>query len=135
LNPRPDRVYKLAYKGCVETGLEHYLDIGYDVVAFEKGGPTISGCRQQKVGEPIEYQGSILVSIDAQRAKEIELYGEWGDAEHPESGQAEVDRLEEMIIDKRGGIDPLRGLHATCARAGMVFYNDTEPLRPSYEEP
>lgn len=128
LNPRPDRVYKLAYKGCPDTGVNHYLQIGYNIVQKEKGGVDIAGSNT-KMGQDIEYKGCVLVEIDAQKALEHEQNGVWGD-----TGQAEADRLEDLIIDKRGGIDPLRGMHAQAARAGMVFKNETEGPKNVLEE-
>jgi hypothetical protein len=61
------------------------------------------------------------MEIDKDKYAEIAQHGPDGI-----SGQANADAIEAQILDKRGGIDQLRGLHGMGRDAGFRFENDIE---------
>lgn len=109
INARPDMKYVGAARG---TGaVEEYLNRGYEVVIAEEGGPRFSR-KTSKLGDPIEYNGHVLMCISRESADWIDQYGEDG-----ESGWAEADKIEAHIIDKRGmQKDLMRGLHGNYVK-------------------
>jgi hypothetical protein len=79
-NAMPDRHYVWANKGCPYTGVRKYLSMGYQVETHRRGGPKIAGMSdQQNValdGQEMEFEGSVLMSIEKERREAIEQYGE-----------------------------------------------------------
>jgi hypothetical protein len=116
VNPDPNKKYVWAFKGSPEYGPEEYENMGYNVEEYRKGGVTCS-MRTSKEGQPVEWMDNVLMSIDKERADDIEQYGLYGD-----SGQCRADEIEDKVVRERGGVDKLRGLH------GMRVTNSTEPL-------
>ncbi len=99
-----DKHYVYVNKSDADA-MAHYDAAGYEVEYLREGGVRPAGGKTVKLGEPIEMRGMQLMSVTAERAAQIELEGVDGD-----SGQLEADRVENMIIDRRG-YDPLRGMH------------------------
>lgn len=104
-NADPDRHYVYVNKGDPDA-MAHYDAAGYEVVTLEPGGVCPAGGKTVRNGEPIEMRGLVLMSVSKERQAQIELEGADGNA-----GQAEADRIEQLIVDRRG-FDPLRGMHS-----------------------
>jgi hypothetical protein len=124
-NTDPGRRYIQVDKSAQIHGIEYWEDVGYRVETFtgEPGCLRFRRARNVRAGEPLEAYGQVVMSVEMARHEEIEKYGPDG-----VSGQKSVDDLERQIVKKRGGFDPLRGLHGGMTRA-LDFANDTEPLR------
>jgi hypothetical protein len=100
-----------------------YKFMGYQIETYEKGGVKLAVV-ESKEGEAIEYQDSVLMSIDLQKKKEIDMYGAEGD-----SGWSEATKLEERIIDRRGAqADLMRGISG--ARGYVGVSSEIQPLMP-----
>lgn len=104
-NQDPDKHYVFVNKGDLDA-MSFYDSVGFDVEVLKENGVRPMGGRTGKIGDPIEVRGMILHSISKERQAEIEMHGADGD-----SGQADADRIEQDIIDRRG-FDPLRGMHS-----------------------
>lgn len=122
LNKDPNRWYVLvAYEPKHMIG--EYKFMGYQIETYEKGGVKLAVVETRE-GEAIEYQDSVLMSIDLQKKKEIDMYGPEGD-----SGWAEATKLEERIIDRRGAqADLMRGISG--ARGYVGVSSEILPLMP-----
>jgi len=119
LNRRPDMYYVAVSKDGEAIG--QYEGMGYAIERYEEGGPRFS-LRTVKIGEPIEYRGTVLMSIAQETKDWIDQYGDDG-----ESGWAMADKLEDKILDKSGAQkDLMRGLHGGYVKV----IHEVEPLRP-----
>jgi len=116
VNPDPNKKYIWAPKGSGEFHVDDYHSMGYDVEEYTAGGVTTSA-RTSKKGSTIEWMDTVLMSIDKERADEIEQHGLFDD-----SGQERADEVDNSIL-KPGGVDKLRGLHG----AGVEYQNNTRP--------
>jgi hypothetical protein len=103
-NRDPDKHYVYVNKGDAES-FATYDAAGYEIETLTQMGVRPAGGKTGKLGEAIEVRGMVLMSISKDRFNEIEQFGVDGN-----SGQSEADRLEQMILDRRG-FDPLRGQH------------------------
>jgi hypothetical protein len=121
MNQDPSKHYVLPHMGDEECGAAYYESIGYLPVEYEEGGVRLSG-RPPKKGAQIEFMGHVLMEIDQSRKDEIDKEGLFGN-----SGQDRADLIEEQIVEKKGGVDTLRGLHGIGARHGFKYENKTEP--------
>jgi hypothetical protein len=120
VNPDPNKKYVFVPKGSGEFCVDDYSSMGYDVEKYSPGGVTTSGRTAEK-GQPIEYMDNVLMSIDKERADQVEQYGLFDD-----SGQERADIIEEAMIQK-GGVDKLRGLHGNIPGvAGVEYINETK---------
>lgn len=105
-NAREDKKYVFVNQGDPHTGVGHYKTLGYQVEEYNHETDVHLKSVTPELGQPPEKAGSILMSIDRERADEIEEFGEDGD-----TGQTGADEQERQIVSKRGGVDELRGLH------------------------
>lgn len=131
----PNRHYVRVYKAAQYQGIEFYEELGFEVEYIrEHGGPQLPGgaFRKRKVGDAIEYQDHVLMSIPLDKWHEIEQNGVDGDG-----GQRAADALEDRIIDKSKGVeDPLRGMHGIRGRQNpRVIYtqNATSQAEPEID--
>jgi len=116
-NARPDR----HYVGVDQHGnaVSDYESRGYEVEIAEEAGVRWNR-RTCKLGEPLEYMGHVLMSIDINEHKRIEREGDHGDG-----GQELADRIESAILDKSGAQrDLMRGLSGGYVR----LENDVKPM-------
>lgn len=105
-NRDPHKHYVYVFEGDQEHGIAYYRSIGYQVEEHTKDGVAPMAGVTGKPGEPISMRGHTLMSCPMERRMEIEEYGPDG-----VTGQALADEIDGVILDKRGGIDHLRGLH------------------------
>jgi len=120
MNQDEGRIYALVYKADQMQGMEYYEYLGYEVEKSRKGGPRLAVGRTSKPGQPIEFMGHVLMSIDKETYSDINKYGAFGSG-----GQLAADKLEAHIVDKDGGPDPIRGIRNRFMRVE----NEIEPTR------
>lgn len=109
INARPDR----HYVGVDQHGgaVGDYQARGYEIEVAEEAGVRWSR-RTCKLGEPLEYMGHVLMSIDIEEYQDIVQHGE-----HGEGGQKMADQIEAAILDKSGAQrDLMRGLNGGYIR-------------------
>jgi hypothetical protein len=104
-NQDPTKKYKLVYRGD-EATLGDSLEEGWAFEVYREGGPHLGIGVTAKVGEPISYKGSLLMSIDKEKYKDIERYGS---SVTGARGQAYYDEQQKRMIESDGA-DPLRGI-------------------------
>lgn len=120
VNGRPDRVYKLIYKGGGDLNqVPRYLDMGYVVELWgDEANPNRlkfrAGATGRK-GEQMEHQGHVLMSISAEDHAAIEASGD-GQGGH---GQTYVDQIEKAIRRGTGVANPLRGRVGVFGGSGL----------------
>jgi hypothetical protein len=108
-----------------EMGLEYYEHLGYDVEEKRVGGPSVAGGRTTQDGQPITMRGHVLMSCDAETRERLVEVGPDG-----QGGQREIDRLEDRIIDKRSGMDPLRGMVGLYGRSDQPIMSVRKKISP-----
>lgn len=122
--------YVWVHKGSQEFGVDYYAMLGYEPVrAGVDAARPAGGMVTQRAGELVEMRGHVLMACPVEKRDEIERVGLDG-----QSGQEEVDRIEALIIKKRGGMDPLRGIRVQ-GRDGdpiMTFVNETSGPIPEF---
>lgn len=126
----PERHYVWVNKNSPspEYGPEGYEARGYVIEFRRPDGPQVLGGKTVREGEPLEMRGHVLMSLPNAEHAEIQQFGEDGN-----SGQEDADRIEDIIINKRGGFDPLRGV-GVRGRSGMPFVSvENEIQRPQAE--
>ncbi len=76
VNPRPDMKYVLAYAGN-ELGVAKYEALGFTPVVNDgqPNGVKISGGQTSHPGQPVQYRGSILMSIPLEQWEAMERHG------------------------------------------------------------
>lgn len=124
----PNRHYVLAYKGDVETGMHHYLGLGYVVETWRDDGPRFRGGRTGRDGDEMEMRGHVLMSIPIDARRQLEEVGPDG-----VTGQRHIDELEKLIVKRRNTIDVLRGIGGLRGRSGdlaISVSNRTSELEP-----
>jgi hypothetical protein len=90
----------------VGDAMDDYSAAGYVIELDQPGGVKPQGGRlSRKPGEQIEFRGNVLMSCSLERKAEIDEHGVDGD-----SGQRAADAIENRMIDKERGLDPLRGI-------------------------
>ncbi len=128
LNKDPGRVYKAINKNDQMYGVAYYEMIGYVIHKVEAGPKALrfAAGKTGRPGDDLENFGHVIMSVTQERADEIEQFGVTGDG-----GQEEANLVEQRIVNKRGGYDPLRGLH------GVAGYLQVEKRiqRPELESP
>lgn len=114
-NADPRMFYVLAYKGDEDTGLNHYLELGYEVVRHSDDGERLRVGNTGEEGTPIEWKGHVLCRIlKSVRDERLQHGGNgWG------MGLDYVDMVDKKIL-KTGGIDGIRGGHS-----GLDVINET----------
>jgi hypothetical protein len=122
-NPDPTKKYVAVYMNDDNQGPEYYSWMGYTPVEQEAGEDALQwkGGKTVTVGDQLINRGHMLMEIDKDKADDIAQYGPDG-----VSGQENADAIDEQILDKRGGIDQLRGLHGMGREVGFKFENDIE---------
>lgn len=107
VNADPDCHYVWAYKGDQTTGVEYYLQIGYEPVKWSEKGARPAGTRGTN-GQDIERMGHLLMSIAQSERDDIEQHGITGDG-----GLEMVNARSARITGKQGnlltGIPGIRG--------------------------
>lgn len=79
---------------------------GYIVETVQSDGPRVPGALSKTEGEPIVNSvGQVLLSCPAEFKKLVDSIGSDG-----QSGQEDADRIEKLMITKRGLADHLRGV-------------------------
>lgn len=108
LKNRDERLhYTYVYAGDgVDHGPDYYRSIGYEPVEYSADGVAPVAGVTGNPGDQIEMRGHVLMACTLERKAEIDQYGPDG-----VSGQELADEIEEVMIDNRGGLDHLRGLH------------------------
>lgn len=122
LNKDPERWYVLV---ATSPGymVGEYESMGYRVETKEPGGVHLA-IVSSKEGEVIQYQDSVLMSVDLKRKEEIDMLGADG-----ESGWSLATQIESRIIDRRGAqADLMRGIHG--ARGYVGVQSNISPLMP-----
>lgn len=113
-NKDPEMHYVLVDKTNRDLGVSYYESLGYEIVRATREGPSLSGGKTtRKESDVIEHRDLVLMQISKEDLAELEKYGPDGN-----SGQAFADLLEKQILDKRGGMDPLRGLSGVMGKHG-----------------
>ena len=96
-NPDPNKKYVLASSHPNHPmNSIYYESMGYEVERAEVDGVRIELGVPAKIGEPLEWQGCVLLSCSLQRAQEIFESGPTGN-----TGQNYQDKLMEMIRKNR----------------------------------
>jgi len=132
INKRPDRVYKAIDKNDQMYGVAYYEMIGY-VIEKVESGPNALRFAAGKTGRPgddLENFGHVIMSVSQERADEIEQYGVTGDG-----GQNEANLVEQRIVNKRGGYDPLRGIHGVGSYIEMQKQWTENGVRKGIQRP
>ncbi len=99
-------------------GPQGYLEAGYQIETQRADGPRFRFGITAKPGQPIEYQGHVLMSCTNERKAEIELYGAFGGA-----GQEEVDRIHNLMVNKRAGRSVLGNLRRATGPSGEPLFD------------
>lgn len=100
-NSDPNRHYVLVSRS-VQGQVDDYLDRGYEIERRRADGVELRGSRVQD-GQEITSHDCVLMSIPAEKKRDIDLYGDDGN-----SGKMLADELERRIFDRnRTGIDGL----------------------------
>lgn len=93
----------------VATGaVDQYASMGYEPVKWagpHQGVQIVGGNLTRKPGEDILCRGQLLMQISLEAKHQLEAEGEFG-----ETGQKELDRIEKLIIRRRGNKDYFRGI-------------------------
>lgn len=122
----PNYDYILAYKGDADTGAAAKETEGWDYVLHGNDqGTRVKGMRNAEKGKPIELKGHLLM----RRPKED------GQREF-EDGQAWVDHLEDLMIDRRASTafpDTMRGQHGPRGQTYFNVQNETKELHSELE--
>lgn len=107
VNPNPNKKYVLAYVASAEQGPAYYESIGYHRVNFtNKSSTHMSGGDVARQGDACTYRGHLLMEIDLELWKQIEMYGLDG-----RSGLAMHDkRMSEILSEDNGREDLFRGV-------------------------
>lgn len=123
-NPEPDRKYCLVRKDDIIQGPDYFEYLGYEVERHWEGGPRLMIGKTARHGEPIEFMGSVLMSIDKRMHAELVAKGAFGSG-----GQEGADRTEKQIVAQEGGMpDGLRGIRNRY----ITVQNVTEPTTTEY---
>ncbi len=112
-NRDPDKHYVLVDSADTNQGIGHYESMGYQMEEYSgEGGVRLRSVRPTK-GQPVEKNGSMLMSCSKERHQEIIEYGEDGD-----SGLEANSIVEQRIIRRRSGSDDMRGIGRALNHAG-----------------
>ena len=132
VNTDPNRKYILADKNDQMYGVPYYEAIGYIVHKVEPGPNALRflAGKTGRVGDDLENFGHVAMSIDLERWNEIEQYGVTGDG-----GQNEANLVEQRIVNKRGGYDPLRGIHGVGSYIEMQKQWTENGVRKGIQRP
>jgi hypothetical protein len=102
---------------------DYYESMGYQVeVSRPDGVRTVVGRTTSGVERPIEFRGTVLMSISRAEKDRIDLEGEDGG-----SGQKSVDELERSVVRNKM-FDPMRGQHG--AYQGLHMHQEISALTP-----
>ncbi|MDX2253285.1 MAG: hypothetical protein NW202_13450 [Nitrospira sp.] len=125
-NADPTRHYVLVYTPQVDE----YAENDYMIELVREGGPMVGAGVTAKAGEPVQYRGHILMSISKESLRDQVINGS---LDGHAFGQKWADAMEERILQKDGGNDPLRGIGGSYMR---VDRNDPNyvvtPVQPEY---
>lgn len=109
--------------------VDHYSSMGYDPVKWNgpnQGVQIVGGRLARKPGDDITCRGQLLMSIDMVEKERLEREGEFGD-----TGQNDLDRIEKLIIRRRGNKDYFRnigGIEGSLSNGQfMDVENETSP--------
>jgi len=124
-NKDPNRKYVWVDANNKDKGPDYYYAIGYEFETLRKDGPKpINGRTVENEGERITMMGNNLMSIDVESWDYIQEFGEGGN-----TGQAMWDELEQKIVSRREGLDPLRGIREKGREVGFGLVNDTTEIK------
>jgi hypothetical protein len=127
VNADPNRHYIWANRADKQCGEWKFRGLGYQVESYSPEGVSLIGGPRGEMGTPIESGSHVLMSIDMEARKEIELNGD-GIGE----GMRWADRMEKSMIREGGFKDTLRG------QDGRVYLREkdlrTEPNAAPYGE-
>lgn len=119
LNADPERHYVCVNLATNHYGQSYYEEIGYDVEIARPDGPRFRfGGRGAKQGEPMQFQGTILMSCPIERKREIDLYGAFGG-----SGLSQVAETEKLMTGRRAGRSVLGPLARMTGRSGDPLFD------------
>jgi hypothetical protein len=122
----PNRHYTGVSLLTSRFGQTYYEAIGYEVEIARKDGPKFRFGRV-KDGEPMVFQDIVLMSCTKERKAEIDLHGPFGG-----SGQEEVDRIHNLMVNRRAGRSVLGNLRKALGPSGEPLFdvqNETETPR------
>ncbi len=122
-NPDPTKKYVAVNMNDSQQGPEYYEYLGYEPVIRETGDDALQWFGGKTVDEGAEMtnRGHMLMAIDKEKYEDLV---EWG--ANGTTGQARADEVEDQILDRRGGVDELRGMHRMGAETGFTFENQIE---------
>lgn len=132
LNKRADRVYKMVYKGGGDLNqVPKYLEMGYIVEQWGEAKDSLRFAAgiTGKIGEEMEHQGHVVMSIDAEEHARIESEGDGFSF-----GQRHADRIEAAIRRGTGVANPTRGRVARIGAAGIELGRSLSTNQERYEE-
>jgi hypothetical protein len=121
-NRDPGKHYVLVSLTDKDQGTDYYIDIGYDFERQEPNGVALAGGRTtRKPGDVIEFRGHALMSCPLARKAEIDEVGPDG-----ATGQRGADELENRIVDRSRGVDPIRGIGSNRYGRSSLYYAPDE---------
>lgn len=121
-NKDPGKKYCWVSLTDTNQGVDYYSAMGYEPELSRSDGVQPQGGRlTRKPGEQIQFRGNLLMSCSLQRSIEIDEVGPDGD-----SGQRAADAIEDRILDKERGLDPLRGQGMRKANQYLKFKAEEE---------
>lgn len=127
INEDPERHYVCANIATNHVGSPAYYEgIGYDVEMAQPGEKALRFRfgRTAKVGEPIQFQGTMLMSCSKERKAQIDLEGPFGG-----SGLLDTKRTEDLMINRRAGrrvLGPLAQARGNSGEALFDVVNETQ---------
>jgi hypothetical protein len=127
INEDPERHYVCANLATNHIGSPGYYEgIGYDVEIQKEGKDALKFAfgRGAKVGEPMQFQGTMLMSCSKERKAEIDLHGPFSG-----SGLLETKRVEDLMINRRAGrrvLGPLANARGNSGEQLFDVVNETQ---------
>lgn len=96
----PEMKYQLVFQGLGTAAVRRMEQRGWQIVYFDKDGPRLNVGDSEKAGDPVEFNGHVLMDIPLEDWKDLQA-----------AGQKELDRIETRIVDKENGpYDAARGM-------------------------
>lgn len=92
VNARPDRKYVWVDPNNQYQGVDFYTSIGYEVEKCREGGPKPARGVMKGEGSPVSVLGQVLMSIDEDEWKRMQLEGLAGN-----DGQLRADDIEKKL--------------------------------------